>query len=791
MQSSNRRHPRRHRRGAHPLTFFKVLVLFLCLLAIAFVTVIGSVVLSVLKSAPEVDPKNYRASLSETSAVFDDQDQLVEKLVQNEFMEYVPLDRIPQHLQDAVVAIEDERFYQHGGVDFKRVGGALLHDIKTRSLAQGASTLTMQLAKNLYTNQSKDVFRKIQDVYYAFQLENSLSKSQILEAYLNSASFSKGTVGVQAAAKTFFDKDVSELTLAESALIAGITNRPTKYTPYNVMPFEEGDDIATHHVALIPLRQPREVTEEDRARAEELLDLQKIDIHDYRQIRAGQVELKKAVFNPVSKERQELILKKMLDLTLITEAQYYEALESPIELALGKRSVKGLSSYFVDAVKDEVLQILSEQGHSPEEANHLLYNGGLQIHTSLNLSMQQHLESVVSDGQYFRGDHLDDNGIPQPQVGAVLMDQHTGEVKAILGGRGISGSNLLNRAKNPRQPGSSIKPVSVYLTAMNNGITAGDAYHDAPLQKSARTPYAPKNVAGYQGWTTVRNLLIKSSNVGAVLVARDIVKNDDAASVAKMADTLREIGVTSLITPEQNVQFNDYNFAALSLGGMTYGISPLEMAGAFTTLSNQGMYMHPTFVNKITSATGEELYAAPRQGKQVTSPQNAYILTSMLQDVVRRGTGTYANLPNMHEAGKTGTTNSKRDSWFVGYTPYYTCSVWIGNDDNTPLLDHSRMAARLWRALMRPIHEDLEDKDFEKPDGIYRKYISGAGYTEYFVDGTSPKNTKKLYRPIVRKPKDDDEDNDSKNKKKKSSDNNNNDKKTTKKKRRSSDNNND
>ncbi|MDO5713057.1 MAG: transglycosylase domain-containing protein [Tissierellia bacterium] len=783
-QTSRRGEPK----GKSAFNFFsiiKILILLILIIAIAGVTLVGGCLIAFLKKSPDIDPKNYRSILAETSAVYDSHGDLIEKLVQNEFMEYVPLSQIPKGLQEAAIAIEDERFYEHNGVDYKRVGGALLHDLKTRSFDQGASTITMQLAKNLYSSHDKSIERKLQDTYYAFQLEQGLTKDEILEGYLNSAGFSKGTVGVQAAAKTFFDKDVSELTVAQSALIAGITNRPSKYTPFHLEPIDENDDLEKVELVLTPVKDnPEEATDEQKDIAQELLDLEKIDIYDQSQINSGYLKMEKAVFNPVSKERQELILEKMHRQGYLDDEKYQEALNEPIEIHLGTRGLKGISSYYVYAVKDEVIEILEAQGHSPEEANRIFYNGGLQINTSLDIEMQKKLEEVTSNKRYYPGHKIDENGIPQPQVGSVILDQHTGEVKALVGGRGIAGNNILNRAKNPRQPGSSIKPISVYLTAFNNGITAGDAYNDVPIKKGRKYSYAPKNSTGYQGWTTVRRLIIKSSNVGAYLVGKDISPYDEVDAVTKMYDTLHSIGFNHLVTPEQNKKYNDFNFSAMCLGGMTHGATPLEMAGGFTTLANEGKFMKPTFVNSITTTSGEEIYHAKREGKEITSPQNAYILTNILEDVVRRGTGTYANLPGFHEAGKTGTTNRKRDSWFVGYTPYYTCSVWIGNDDNTPLWDHSRMAARLWRAIMTSVHEDLEDKEFEKPDGIYRKYISGAGYTELFVDGTSAKNTKKLYRKPKPKPKNDDDkkDNDKKD--------NNNNKRSSKKSDNKNNNNN-
>lgn len=758
---------RNHTRGAIKLSAVLKILLLIVLIAIIIISSLcASLLLGIFKSAPKIEPKDYRNQLSETSRVYSDDNTLVETLVQNQFSEFVPLNRIPKELQEAVVSIEDERFYSHNAVDFRRVMGAIIENMKAHSYKQGASTITMQLAKNLYTSSQKSIERKITDTYYAYQLEAQLSKDEILEAYLNSVGFSKGTVGIQAAAKTFFNKNVQDLNLAECALLAGVTNRPEEYTPYNTAAIQENDSLEHLQIALIP-KKPGSQPNSDFILniSKKLLDLGKIDNYDLIQIKRNEIVPVKAVFNPRSKERQELILKKMLKQGKITQEQYEAAKATPITINLGKRSETGMSSFYVDAVKNEVKSILKNLGYSDEEAQAKIYNGGLKIYTSMNLDMQRNLDATVSKPGLYYGNYVDDKGVVQPQVAAVILDQHTGEVKALNGGRGVSGGQLLNRAIVPRQPGSAIKPISVYLTAFNNGATAGDVYLDAPLPTSFLGKKAPKNVGNsYQGWTTIRNLLRKSSNVGTIQVARDISVNKDASinrsktyskgydddvSTQKMIDTLRSVGVTTVVSKdfdpvknEKNPSINDQAYSPLALGGMTYGISPLEMAGAYTTLANGGVYQKPVFVKKIENNNGDVIFEEKYEGKEITTKQNAYILTDLLEDVVRRGTGTNANFAGQHIAGKTGTTNDKKDVWFVGYTPYYTCSVWIGTDHNDPLPFHSDRAAYVWKEIMRPVHQDLDNKDFEEPDGIYTKYVNGR--RELFADGTKPHYTNKL-----------------------------------------------
>lgn len=741
-------------------SIIKILLILLLIVIITLGTFLGAYVLSVLKQAPPIEPENYRNQINETSKVYDDQNNLVQTLVLNEFSEYVTLDKIPKDLQRAVISVEDERFYEHNAVDFKRVVGALAHDLKTRSMQQGASTITMQLAKNLYTNQAKSLDRKLTDVYYAFELESVLSKDQILEAYLNSAGFSKGTVGVQAAAKTFFNKDVTELNLAESALVAGITNRPEKYSPYNRENISPGDNLEDIQIVLRPVGENETNSEETLQISKKLLELGIIDDFELKQIENNSIVPIKAVFNPVSKQRQELILSLMLKQGYITEEEYNEAMNTAIKINLGQRKEKGISSFYVDEVKKETISILKTLGYSQEDATNKLYTGGFIIESSMNLEMQKKVEAVVSNPANYPGNFTDEKGNPQPQVAAVIMDPHTGEVKALIGGRGIVGSSNLNRATTPRQPGSSIKPISVFMTAFEDGATAADVYLDSPLN-GTKLPYKPKNVGSYQGWTTIRNLLVRSSNVGAYLVARDVGSDrtnksntgpaysqaiDEKKATEQIMKNLENIGVSTLVWPKDNPTRNDANFSALSLGGMTKGISPLEMAGAYTPLANEGTFMKPTFVQKITTSSGEVIYENKQEGKKAMSEQNAYLLTNILEEVVSKSTGRNANFGRMHIAGKTGTTNNKKEAWFVGYTPYYVGSVFLGRDDHKPLPFSSSTAASLWREIMKPIHEDLEDKAFEMPDGISKQYIKGTGRSELIVDGTTPHFTDKMYK---------------------------------------------
>lgn len=782
-------------------SIIKILLLIVVAAIIILGSLVTSIVLGIFKKAPVIEPTEYRSQLSETSRIYSSDGKLIESLISDQFSEFVPYEDIPKDLVNAIVAIEDERFFEHNGVDYKRVVGAIVHDIKTRSFEQGASTITMQLAKNLYTSFSKSVVRKITDVYYSYQIEQNLSKEQILEAYLNSAGFSKGTVGVQAAAKTFFNKDVSELDLAECALIAGVTNLPEKYTPYNTQEINESDDLGNIEIVLLPKNENSEPNSDEIIRiAKNLNELGQIDNFDLIQIQNDLVVPVKAVFNETSQERQRLVLKRMLNQGLINQEDYDRALNEKIEINIGSRKESGISSFYTDVVQKNAIKILTESGYSQEEATNKLFNGGLKIYTPMDINMQRTLEEVVSNPRYYYGGFTDKNGIIQPQVASVIIDQKTHEVKALVGGRNVSGGRLLNRALVPRQPGSSIKPISVYLTALNNGATAGDVYLDQKMPEKL-FGHSPRNAGNYyQGWTTIRNLIRQSSNVGAYQVARDISADKDAKinrnstyskayndeeSINKMVETLKSIGISTIVEKDENPTWNDMDYSPLTLGGMSYGISPFEMAGAFTAISNGGKYANPYVITKIESNTGEVIYQVDPKEKEVTSPQNAYILTDMLKDVVRRGTGRNASFPGQEVAGKTGTTNDKKDVWFVGYTPYYTCSVWIGNDKNQKLAFGSTQSAYLWKQIMKSVHQDLDRKEFEEPEGIYTKYSGGR--REIFAEGTKAHYTNKygFYKSNTKKKKVTKKNNDNNNNKKSKKSSNNNNNSSSKKKKSS------
>lgn len=734
------------------INFLKLLSLIL-----AFVLIIGTVstlamALVVIKTAEPIDPTKISEQLDESSFIFDDKGALIEKISNGEYSSIVPLQQIPKDLQNAVVAIEDERFYEHNGVDIKRVFGALWYDIKTMSLAQGASTITMQVAKNLYTTMDKTWTRKLKDIYYAVEIEKVLSKNQILHAYLNTIGLGRGTRGVQAAAHVYFNKDVSELNLAECAMIAGITKNPYKYSVYITAPITLNDDFKNMQVSLIPSNEDTpEPTTEELNIYKKLLQNGLVSNLEYDQLKKNTFYARKAVLNPDSKERQEVVLKMMLKNNYISETQCNEALNYPIEIKLGKRKQSNISSYFGDKVKEETIVALKSVGYSDEDANDILYSGGLRIYSTLDSRIQGILEDEINNPSNFPGSRVDSDGIPQPQVASVIMDQYTGQVKALVGGRGISGSKIYNRALNPRQPGSSIKPIAVYLPALENGFTGASGIVDEPI-KNEKGEYWPKNYSSYEGPTTLRSLVIKSSNVGAVQVAQKI-------GTSKMIDYLKNMGISTLVTRNDNPSINDENLS-LALGGMSKGVTPLDLTAAYASVANAGKYTKPIFITKIENANGTILFENKPETRQIASPQASYIMTDIMKDVVNRGTGGRARVKNMVTVGKTGTTNDEKDIWFAGYTPYYTSALWIGEDQPKDLNKTSDVPSRLWGRIMNKVHQGLPSKNFNRPSGISSATVCKESgliassdctktYSELFMSGTVPTKVCDIHESIV------------------------------------------
>lgn len=632
-------------------TFLKISLL---VMIVIFFAAVGSgigLLAAYIKDAPEFDPEKLETS--ETSFVFDDNGQLITKLHAEQNRINVKLDVIPEDLINAFIAIEDPRFKEHFGIDIRAAIGALWADIRHMGFVRGASTITQQLVKNAFLSPEKTIKRKVQEVWLAIQIERKYTKEEILEYYLNHIYFGHSANGVQAASQVYFGKDVQELTLAESAMLAGITRNPGIYSPY--------------------------------------------------------INFEKA------KERQEVILNEMVKNNFITKEEAQKAKEEKIKLAgLKDFSERYKAPFFIDHVIREVVKQLKEEyGMTNDEAFNKIYNGGLRIYTTVNMDIQQKAEEVMSNPENYPEGLVDDKGNPQPQGAIVIIDHSTGHIKALVGGRKHEKRLGLNRATQSfRQPGSAFKPISVYTPAIDMGYTAATVIDDSPVfYRAGREVWAPENYdRKFNGLTTIRRAIELSINVVAVKVL-------DQIGIDRAIDYAQNMGIKNLVLEGRK---NDRNLPSMALGGLTKGVTPLEMAAAYGTLANQGIYIEPIAFTKVTDKTGRVILEPKQEKRVVVSEQTAYIMTDMLKGVIKRGTGwRLADLP-FPAAGKTGTTNDSKDIWFIGYTPHLVGAVWIGHDEPTKMVNVAggKQPALIWKQVMEYAHKNLPTQDFIKPDKI-------------------------------------------------------------------------
>ena len=556
---------------------------------------------------------------------------------------WVDYDRMPKDLINAFVSIEDKRFFDHNGIDLRRIAGAGLGFISGND-SYGASTITQQLIKNVTQDKDVTLQRKITEILRALSLESKKSKEEILEMYLNTIYLSHGCYGVQSAAYKYFGKDVSELSLVECAAIAGITQYPTKWDP---------------------------------------------------------------ILNPENnKERRHAVLVEMHNNGLINYDQYYEANNAQLVLAdENTEYVEKIHNYYVNRVMDEVTADLETTlGMTHEMATRKLFSGGLKIYTAMDKKVQDELEKVFEDEEFFNLT----SGV-QPQAAMTVINNETGYVAGLIGGIGKQTvSRGLNRATDSyRQPGSAIKPLSVYSIAIENGyINSGSSLDDVPYQynKSLKRMWPRNTPAGYEGHVTVEYAIYKSKNTTAVLL---LDKLTPQLSYRFLTD---KFGISSLVQ-------QDINLSSLALGGLTKGVSTLEMAAAYTTFPANGVFKTPRTYLYVEDNTGQVILNNTGRSKVILSADTANTMNLLLKGVVNDGTAKSLTFTHkMDYAGKTGTTNEEKDLYFVGYTPYYTSAVWVGYDMPKSLENYvSKFRSRytltpslyLWDTVNKAIHKDI------------------------------------------------------------------------------------
>lgn len=594
-------------------------------------------------------------SIKMTSVIYyEDQDgekQILQNLYDEENRTWVDFEKIPLDMKNAFVAIEDERFYSHPGFDIKRTGGAALNTVlrifdKSRSI-YGGSTITQQLVKNLTGDDKRSVFRKLQEIYRAIRLEGDLSKNEILELYLNTIYLSQNCNGVATASRTYFGKDVSELSLAECASIAGITQYPSKYDPY--------------------------------------------------------------IDPEANKEKQLLVLSKMLELGMISEEKYNDAASEELDFHRDESSSSTVYSYFVDTLIRSVSDdLVKKYGYSEAMAQQMIYTGGLQIKCTIDPEIQSILESVYTDEK----NYVTKNG-EMMQSAMVIIENSTGEIKGVVGGMGEkTGSLIFNHATALRQPGSTIKPLSVYAPALEYNIINPSTYLDdvpTTFTLSDGSSWTPRNSGGtFSGKVSLKTAVARSLNIPA---ARTLDKLGIETSYNFLENNL---GITSLVERRETDSgiVSDKALAALSLGGLTDGVSVIELAGAYAAIANDGIYIEPHTYTEIRDYNGNLIFTNRPETHRAMDSSTSIIMTDLLKAVVSSGTGRSAYFTGPELAGKTGTTTNDHDRWFAGYTPSYTGVTWVGYDTPTSINVSGNPAVPLWKAVMSEINYD------DKPDSF-------------------------------------------------------------------------
>jgi len=622
----------------------------------------------------DINPSDFQLDL--TSFVYYlDKDtgeyKVLEELHATENRVWASYEEIPQYVFDAVVAIEDHRFYLHKGVDWYRTAGAFVNMFLGLKDNFGGSTITQQLIKNLTGDNEVTVRRKITEIFRALEFERNYSKEDILEWYINLVYFSQGAHGIQAASRVYFNKDVSELTLAEAAAIVGITNLPTYYDPY----LNRENNKKRQELILSIMCQEGYITEEERDAA----------------------------------IAEKLVFRR--------DSQYTSSDDSG-----GGRKYQ---SYFVDQVIEDVLHDLMEQkGISYKVATQLLYRGGYHIYITIDMDIQAAIDEVYTNPEYWP--ELKETDGEAPQSAIVVIDHSTGDIVGMAGGLGEKqGNRSYNRATMAtRQPGSSIKPIAVYTPAIESGlITPYSIYPDMPTQVINETTPWPKNYdiksVGYRGQVTIMKAVEQSINT----IPAELVEEMTPERCLEFAKY--KMGLTSLIEDIviNGKHYSDKHVASMALGGLTKGVTVRELAEAYSIFPNRGVYNHSRTYTKVVDSNGVTVLENPLNSTPVIKEKTAYYMNLMLQNVVTNGTGINARLKNMPSAGKTGTTDDDYDRWYAGYTPYYTAVVWYGFDENKTIVTKSGTspAVPLWQAVMSKIHENLEAREFFTPSGTLVK----------------------------------------------------------------------
>ena len=845
-QNINRSKRRRNRRVkvTKKGRWLKRLAAVFCVMMVAVIVAVAFI----LQDTKKINYDNIYSVLAESSVILDDEGNEIDSIYTGEGSRViVDYEEMPKDLVNAFVAIEDKTFWEHHGFNFTRIFGAIFESVTGGDKIGGTSTISQQLARNLWLTETKSsrgllgVSRKIKEAYYAIQLERHLTKEQIVEAYLNTISLGQNSLGVQAASQSYFSKDVQDLSLLECSALAALPKAPGTYSYIKT------------------------------------LDKGEVANDDPRILKQGKANT--YLYNDAAEDRVQTVLKFMKEQDYIDSEEYEKANVSKLKKKI-KPNLEDQSNeaqFFVDyTIKMIIEDLMEEYDYSEKDATQKVYAGGLKIHTTLNRDMQKAVEEEFKDNSNFPGvtnlkkdgsgnitgengsvllydydNYFDSKGnftldddeftinddgdivikknkrlnffkvngndgeeiniefkdmyiqedgifysvnggiisvpakyksmdskdnvviskdfinekpefmdidddeivipngsyslrqqVQQPQSSMVILDHGTGQIKALVGGRSIEGKMNYNRSLSPRQPGSSIKPIGTYGPAIEMGAekqkiqngessfgkywTAASVINDEEMTFQGKV--WPKNwYSGYRGAMTLRKAVQQSVNTTAVKVLNNI-------GTERSTDFLRKLGVSTIV---DEGAANDMNPAALALGGMTKGISPLEMASAYGTFANKGVNVKPVTYTEIRNNDDKLMLEKAGETTKAMDEGTAFIMTDILRTVVSEGIANAAGVSGHTVAGKTGTTTDNYDAWFVGMTGKYAASLWIGNDVNIELSQGSAAASALWSKVMSNALEGQDNESFaEAPSNVSKKKVSGV--SEYFIDGTAP-----------------------------------------------------
>lgn len=757
---------------------FAVIIVFTLILCAVFSGV--GIVRGLTDSAPDINEENIMPD-GYPSIIYDANGKKVQKLMGiNANREYKKITDIPECVQNAFVAIEDARFYKHSGVDLQGILRAVFSALSDEKVTQGASTIIQQLLKNQVFGGGNEksffgkVSRKIQEQSLAIKLESTIDKKKILEYYLNTINLGQNTMGVETASKRYFGKSVSKLTVSEAAVLAGITQNPTEYNPIT----EQQNNEAKRKIILKNMLDQKYITEDEYEEAlgddvySRIQDINKEkrtssygDINSYyvdAVIENVVSDLKQKLgytetqaYNAIYREGlkiytcQDQSLQKICDDVINNDKYYQKNTKSYLSYQLKVKKSDGETELYTEGDVRAFINDAHKKRISFYFKNRKKAEKYIKLFKKKNLDKH---DKILSESI---------NLIKQPQASFVLMEQSTGKVRAIVGGRGEKTANrTLNRAaSSKRQPGSTFKVLSTYLPALDtSGFTLANVMDDAPY----KYPGTNKRVkdwdsSGYKGLTSLRQGIVDSVNIVTVKTFQKVTPQTGF-------DYLLNLGFTTLVDRRETSDGQIYSDIQLptALGGLTDGVTNVELTAAYAAIANGGTYIKPVYYTKIVDSKGNVLLQNSKSGKKVMKNTTAWLLTDAMKDVIKRGTGKKAAFKKikMPQAGKTGTTSDNTDFWFEGYTPYYTAGIWLGYDSMFTQMSGSASKI-MWRDIMEKVHKvkKLKNKNFKKPEDIItRKICKKCGKlavyglcdraldgndikTEYFARGTQPKES--------------------------------------------------